>query len=477
MIDENLGPQLPTRVLDLGTPGTTDVVLIETKGRRANYCALSYCWGPPGTQTLTTTQNNLEQRLSGIAFDSMPKTFQDAVQIARQISVRYLWIDGLCIIQGDAEDWARESKRMGGIYQQACLVIAASGAASPKDGCFVSTPRELSPVDLPFYSCTGQNDGCFHASVFRWEHFSPSFGPLRSRGWALQESDLARRSLYFMPGGPSWDCNSTDGFTERNTSLDLAGYSDWDSVLERFSCTKLTHKSDRLMAVEGIATELQKKTKDTYNRGVFLSQVTSNLLWMCQSIASKSDDLQDIPSWSWASKGARKLFWAGLGGPALIRLEAEIDQTKAHIDDQGCLRLQCKLTECRAHNIAFEKTKNPNDKKNQILFIVFSNYSDFPEQAVSMEGSAPQCRGIAVFDRERFDTIHCLYLMSTTLERLSEHLLEYGQQTPNLFRNYAQRVLTYRRYREEQRELFDETLEFLFSDEVRSSYSYRTNHY
>lgn len=418
MIDENLGPQLPTRVLDLGAPGTTDVVLIETKGLRANYCALSYCWGPPGTQTLITTQNNLEQRLSGIAFDSMPKTFQDAVQIARQISVRYLWIDGLCIIQGDAEDWARESKRMGGIYQQACLVIAASGTASPKDGCFVSTPRELSPVDLPFYSCTGQNDGCFHVCVIRWEHFSPSFGPLRTRGWALQESALARRSLYFMPGGPSWDCNSTCGFTERNTSLDLAEFPDWDSVLERFSCTELTHKSDRLMAVEGIATELQKKTKDTYNRGVFLSQVASHLLWMLKSIAPESEDLQNVPSWSWASKGGSKSFWAGL-----TSLRTEIDQTKVHIDDQGYLRLQGKLTECRAHNIAFERTKNLDDKEKQILFTVTSNYSDLPGQAVSMEGSAPQCRGIAMFDRQRFDTVDCLYLMSTTLERLAEYLL------------------------------------------------------
>lgn len=309
MIDESTGPLLPSRVLDLGEPGTKDIILIETKGRRGNYCALSYCWGPPGAETLITTRDNFQERLSGISFDSMPKTFRDAIEVTRQISVRYLWIDGLCIIQGDVDDWTQESKRMGSVYQGACLVIAASGARSPNDGCFVSTPRELAPIELPFYTSIGQENDSFNACMLSWEDCTPSLGPLESRGWALQESYLARRRIHFMPGGPSWVCNTTLGVTERMTQMDPEEYTGWESLMCRFSCTKLTHHSDRLMAVQGIATELQKKTRDTYNRGVFLSRVASHLLWMGEDVVPESEDLQGVPSWSWASRGGRKTFF------------------------------------------------------------------------------------------------------------------------------------------------------------------------
>jgi len=369
---------------------------------------------------LITTKSNLEQRLSGIAFDSMPKTFQDAVQIARQISVRYLWIDGLYIIQGDTDDWTRESKRMGFIYQRACLVIAASGAVSAKDGCFVSTPRDLQSIDLPFYSSTGQMNGSFHVCGFCWEDYQPAFGPLRSRGWALQESYRARRCLSFMPGGPSWICKNSEsaGLTERNTSMGPGEYPDWESVLQRFSCTRLTHKSDRLMAVEGIASELQKKQRDTYDRGVFYSVIASHLLWMSGDISPESEDLKDVPSWSWASKGAEKVFWGNR-----IDLEADIDHNKVHIDTQGCLRLQGKLVECKAYNTVLDN-KTIGDTRNHTISRTVLLFSHFPDQAVRvfMERTASECSGIALFDRQKFDTIYCLCLMSTILERLTEYI-------------------------------------------------------
>lgn len=421
-IDEHLGPQLPTRVLDLGEPSATDVVLIETKGRRGNYCALSYCWGPPGTQILTTTRQNLGERLSGISLDSMPKTFQDAVQVTRQLSVRYLWIDGLCIIQGDAGDWTQESKRMGSIYQGACLVIAATGATSPKDGCFMSTSRDLMPIELPFYTSTGQENGSFNVCAFSWDHQSPDFGPLNSRGWAVQESYLSRRRLDFMPGGPSWACKTMGGITERSLDMDPAtSWRGWETLMDRFSTTDLTYNSDRLMAVEGIATELLKNAKDTYNRGVFLSKIASHLLWMCENVAAESEDLDDVPSWSWASNGARKNFWSSFGG-----LEASIDHTKAHIDDQGCLMLQGEVIECKVYDTAFGTTEDLKDTTDQMLFTALTKYSDFPQYAVCMEAANPQCWGCGMFDRQRFETVHCLCLMSTNWKRFAK-ITRYGQ--------------------------------------------------
>lgn len=417
-IDEDIGPRLPTRILDLGGPGATDLVLIETNGLglNGNYCALSYCWGPPGIQTMTTTQENLKQRLSAIPLSSMPKTHQDAVQITRQLSVRYLWIDALCIIQDDQEDWTRESERMGSIYEMACLVIAASGATNPQEGCFVSTPRDLLSVELPFYSSTGQISGSFYTSIFSCESPSPAVGHLRTRGWALQESYLARRTIRFMPGGPSWSCHDGNlqpgwGIDERNIAFDGEEFVEWDAVLERFSRTELTNKSDRLMALQGIATILQERNGDTYNRGVFLSELASDLLWMSCDIAEESEDLKDVPSWSWASRGGEKWFWCGM----IRNPRPDIDQSEVHIDDQGCFRLQGNIVKCTAHKTSPD-TESFQCPKTHILFLVLDEAVHRPQAVVRLEGDSLQCTGVAVFDRQQFDHIYCLFLASTTLE-------------------------------------------------------------
>jgi hypothetical protein len=56
------------------------------------------------------------------------------------MDIRYLWIDALCIIQHDEEDWDAESKRMANIYRQSFLTVAAVSAADPEQD-FFSAPR------------------------------------------------------------------------------------------------------------------------------------------------------------------------------------------------------------------------------------------------------------------------------------------------------------------------------------------------
>lgn len=70
--------------------------------------------------------------------DAMPKTFRDAITITRELGIKYLWIDSLCIIQDSAEDWARESAQMGKIYRDAAITIFAEHSDSDDGGCFTS---------------------------------------------------------------------------------------------------------------------------------------------------------------------------------------------------------------------------------------------------------------------------------------------------------------------------------------------------
>ncbi|KAJ4179513.1 hypothetical protein NW755_012422 [Fusarium falciforme] len=52
----------------------------------------------------------------------------------------YLWIDSLCIVQDDENDWAVQSSKMSDVYQNAYITIAAAAARNSTEGCFQSRP-------------------------------------------------------------------------------------------------------------------------------------------------------------------------------------------------------------------------------------------------------------------------------------------------------------------------------------------------
>jgi hypothetical protein len=57
----------------------------------------------------------------GIPISELFKSFQDAVKVVRWIVIQYLWIDSLCIVQDDQEDWQQESKNRADIYVDVIL--------------------------------------------------------------------------------------------------------------------------------------------------------------------------------------------------------------------------------------------------------------------------------------------------------------------------------------------------------------------
>jgi hypothetical protein len=76
-----------------------------------------------------------------IPWDELPKTFRDAIIISRNLGIEYMWIDSLCIVQDDPRDWELEAAKMGEIYSNAFLVIAASSSVDGDSGCFLERPK------------------------------------------------------------------------------------------------------------------------------------------------------------------------------------------------------------------------------------------------------------------------------------------------------------------------------------------------
>ncbi|KAK1963816.1 hypothetical protein LY78DRAFT_563578, partial [Colletotrichum sublineola] len=125
---------LPTRLIDVGQTDQDGprLVLSETLTNRATvnspkveYATLSYCWGPKedADQQLKTTRATLSAHLEKVPIESMTPVVRDTVITCRALGIQYLWVDALCIIQGDSEDWNKESLSMGRVYYCSALTI------------------------------------------------------------------------------------------------------------------------------------------------------------------------------------------------------------------------------------------------------------------------------------------------------------------------------------------------------------------
>jgi hypothetical protein len=404
LVDEVSGPRLPTRVLDVGVVGGEEIFLIESGGQHNNFCALSYCWGPKGTQTMITTRDNIQDRLGGIRFDDLPRTFQDAVIVTRALGIRYFWVDSLCIIQGDKMDWEKEAAKMAQVYQNAYLVIAASGAENPEQGCFSNKHRCPYSITVPYYSSQGRIDGSMRLSVPVQGEISPYWGPLRLRGWALQESCLARRNLCFTPAGMTWKCSALT--TSERYKFELLKLEDWEEILEKFSDCKLTYKEDRIAALEGLGRAIQEVTHDKYTLGIFESSIPEQLLWMMDDIAEGSEYLASMPSWHWASKGGPKKFLSR-EGQICARLHHQII-----LEPSGILKVKGFVAEC---NILSARPGRIDFATNEACFDVQSMIQSLRSGTslhwIQTLYRPAQLAGIAVFDNKSYERVHLLFLL------------------------------------------------------------------
>lgn len=202
---------LPVRLLDVQPDETEILRLLSTteleSGENISYCALSHRWG--GTVNCKLTKDNINTMRS-IAIKELPQNFQDAVAITKKLGVRYIWIDSLCIVQDDADEWATQSTRMGLVYANAKCVISATASKDSTGGCF--RDRILKWNDCILRQSGNKSlvvrtsrVGLTLPSLFKsWVDEAP----LNSRGWTFQERYLAGRILHFCEGLVLFECNT-----------------------------------------------------------------------------------------------------------------------------------------------------------------------------------------------------------------------------------------------------------------------------
>lgn len=183
---------VPKRLIDVTSiwqDATVGVKLTEQiNGQTGKYVCLSHCWGSIPIHC-STTEKTLAGALNFIKFETLPKNFQDAITLTRKLGVQYIWIDSLCIIQDNKEDWETQSKEMAIIYKNAYLTIASVLSPNSIAGCFSQTmpdlklslmDRTVEPVVIGIRMCD------FHGRPSGFNDTQARF-PLFQRAWVFQE--------------------------------------------------------------------------------------------------------------------------------------------------------------------------------------------------------------------------------------------------------------------------------------------------
>lgn len=279
------------------------------------YATLSYCWGNKNFVKLT--RDNLKSFLESIPEEELPKTFTDAIFIAKELGLQYIWIDALCIVQGEPDhlDWIGECGKMRSIYGSAHFNIAATAATDANGGCFTKISNYsggfLARVSTKSYSCVRN----FHSHNVYEASTSETY--LASRAWTLQERLLAPRTLYMGEQGIFWECRTiwaseflSEGSPDKLGSQLVVPEGvpwTWDDIVGLYSKAKLTNAADRLPALSGIARRQHEATGGHYIAGMWKENLLRQLVWGCFMKGQRTE--WQAPSWSWISVNASTQYW------------------------------------------------------------------------------------------------------------------------------------------------------------------------
>lgn len=414
---------LPARLLEIsGLKQDKNVHLVEThnaNGETLKYAALSYCWGT--ADFIKTTEDcycrehahqdtcedlknvPCSNYLHAIQWSKLPQGFQDAIELCWEAGIRYLWIDSLCIIQGNQQDWNRESARMKDIYMGAFLTIVLASTDSPLEGA-LSTRREFTAPISVLLSHNGISLGSYlieptmyTSDIFEiespvtkpWKHANKAIydSRWRARGWTFQESYLPARKIYICEGRIHFSCKThsrleglpgefppldrlVDGDEDEDENQD---YLQWYTWVQHYTQRELTEPFDKLPAISALASRKGRTSNNRYLAGIWENDLEAGLLWHRRAFkygeaSSTAHPLHRsliyrAPSWSWSAYDGPVTFLAqyyefGVDSQSEIELLeascpranpndpygrlASLDKAKAH-GGKAYLRLRAKV--------------------------------------------------------------------------------------------------------------------------------------
>ncbi|PTB35683.1 hypothetical protein M441DRAFT_152805 [Trichoderma asperellum CBS 433.97] len=379
---------LPTRLLDVGSTTEPCLRLVSLENypqlqpAAANafanrYAAVSYCWGTKeeAEKQLKTTVNTLQQRFSEIDLKSMPHTVADAVRLCRAIGLRYLWIDALCIIQDDDNDWTRESFEMSNIYANSFITICVVTGTSCSAG-FLDKRHNQKTLQINFtsqidpavkgklflriykhptlnltteYTKMSVSEGLMRNDKLEVDEWALEKAPWFQRGWTFQESHFSKRKLLIgHEMAYMWHEDSMvsmDGTRHDRSQLTLEAHrsmrdaiDQWYTMVRFYVRRKLSYERDRLPALSGLARALGTSFPDLeYLAGLWKADLHRGLFWISGTTQSYREYVKPLkygyvaPSWSWARRPGPIYWFLGVQFSVGVKYTPEFELRAANV--------------------------------------------------------------------------------------------------------------------------------------------------
>ncbi|KAK5652810.1 hypothetical protein OQA88_9476 [Cercophora sp. LCS_1] len=351
----------PGRPPELQTTRMIDVVerKVVPYPNGCNYFALSYCWG------------GVMPKDGALEAGELPQTIEDAIFVTRELGMRYLWVDALCIDQSpnptpeQAKEKMQQLRMMDLIYSCASLALIAMAGTN-------------SEVGLPGISANRPRDVQLRENIGGLEFITvpPTVNAERNssiwatRAWTLQEEFLSRRHLIFTGTQMEFQCyrrripetldtSNLDGWPSPLPDiLDMivpgahegkgrlqaqlpAGeehlLSDvfW-SVLNEYTRRKMTNDGDSLNAMLGLLNVWERTLLPSgCIWGIPLKDYPESLGWLHRR-SVKPRRRAAFPSWSWAGwEGEAYLEdFLAQGSPKSLR-DCVKDMSVRYVDIEG----------------------------------------------------------------------------------------------------------------------------------------------
>ncbi|KAL2824062.1 heterokaryon incompatibility protein-domain-containing protein [Aspergillus cavernicola] len=282
--------------------------------------------------------------------EHLPPIIRHAMYLTSAIGERYLWVDVLCIIHGDAADTAAQLNLMGAIYASAVVTIISADGDS-QDGLpglqHVSSTRTLEQRVLPF--------GEDRIVVRNTNIFSMgSWTPYHKRGWTYQGYKMSTRKIMLVKKELHWECQCSvwheemtlgtelDQYIDPRLQVILAGFPDIESLghaLSDYNQRGLQYEEDALPAISGLLTVLSRSflggflyglPEMLFDRALGWGPYWSHTDLKRRTVSNRSSDSRlshsALPSWSW-------IGWQGLANIGrneairINRLKNQIQET------------------------------------------------------------------------------------------------------------------------------------------------------
>ena len=400
------------------------------------------------------------------------------------LGLRYLWVDALCILQDDRNDWERESANMSKVYGQSYVTLCASHTGDIRDGLFTQLGQGR---DGPFLLQGAQNGReapiyarreLSHSQFIALDDAVPGVWaedryPLMGRAWALQEHLLSPRVIQFATHELVWECweHSSCGCGRLDKSRTprrhlLRPSSDqedadpltetWNTVVHAYSSRITSFAEDKLPALSGLAHSLKDRMSSRYLAGIWDRDFVNGLLWYKPPSALMNHPQRlnkyRAPSWSWASVDGHVFKTPIPLTPEMQIAKIYEAQTVLRGSDpmgavrHGHIRMSTLLTEVQYHYMGSEETHHYSTYtcKTNDLSEAFNPHWAFelPGPHHIPSGTSFSCIILGYSDCTTAIVLRQLNSIDRTFERVGSILLRRSDESRSLFAGAKMTELT-----------------------------------